>query len=64
MENVKNEINAQSLGETIEFLIRFWRRARAREFAREIMEVRKKGGLNEIKNIISEVRGLRWARST
>ena len=64
LENVKNEINARSLGETIEFLIMFWRRARAREFAREIMEVRKIGGLDEVKNIISEVRGLRWVRST
>jgi predicted CopG family antitoxin len=63
LERVKKELNAESLGETIERLISFWREVRAKEFVNEVLKVRDKGGFNEIRKVINEIRDLEWARS-
>ena len=64
LESVKKEVGLGSLGETIRYLISFWRSVRAREIAEEVMRVREKGGFNEIRKVISEVRDLKWTRYT
>ena len=64
LESVKREVKAESLGDAIEFLITFWRRARAKEFVRELSKARKDSDFSDIRRAINEVRGLRWARST
>jgi len=64
LERVKEEVGVESLGETIKYLISFWRKVRAKEAAEEIVRAREKGGFDEIRKVISEVRDLRWVRYT
>jgi len=64
LERVKEELDAESLGETIEYLISFWREVRAKEFVNEVLKVRNKGGFDEVRRVINKIRGLEWARST
>jgi len=64
LEKVKCELNAKSLGDAISRLIQYWRRMRALGFAEEVREIRRKGGLEELRRAIEEVRGLKWSRFT
>ncbi len=64
LEELKNSINAKSLGDTIQFLINQYRLLKAIEFANSISQIRENCNFKELRKIISELREKSWAKLT
>ena len=64
LEGAKRELGAKSLGEAISMLVAHWRRVKASEFAEKVKKARERGGLEEVRKAVEELRKLRWAKFT
>ena len=61
LNNIRRELKASSLGDTIMELIKVYRKVKAKQFTEEVKEIRKKG-LDDVKEEILKLRQLKWAR--
>ena len=61
LSSIRKELKARSLGEAIMKLIEIYRKTKAKKFVEEVKKIRREG-LEDIKEEISKLRKLKWAK--
>lgn len=61
LSSIRKELKARSLGEAIMKLIEIYRNTKAKKFVEEVKKIRREG-LEDIKEEISKLRKLKWAK--
>jgi len=60
LEDVKKELGAKSLGETIILLVRVYREYKSLMFARDVEALRREG-LDDVKEVVNKIGRTKWA---